>query len=164
MNRVEKIIIAAVAENRVIGKDGDIPWDIPEDLQHFKQKTTGHTVIMGRKTFQSLPDSFKPLPDRQNIVLTRSDFEPENESVIVANSLRDAWQKAENDKVFIIGGAGIYKQTIEEADKMILTEIHEEHEGDTYFPEFSQKNWKEQKRNQKNNFDFVKYQKKKNKE
>lgn len=156
---MEKIIIAAVAENGVIGKDGEIPWHIPEDLQHFKEKTTGHTVVMGRKTFESLPDSFKPLPDRQNIVLTRSDFSPKNESVNLANSLDEAWEEAENEKVFIIGGAGVYRQTLEEADKMILTEIHEEYEGDTYFPDFSEEDWREIEREEHEEFDFVEYRK-----
>ena len=154
---MEKIIIAAVAENNVIGKDGDIPWHIPEDLQHFKEKTTEHTVVMGRKTFQSLPNSFKPLPDRQNIVLTRSDFQPKNGSVNIANSLDKAWQKAENQKIFIIGGAGIYRQTIEKADKMVITEVHEEYEGDTYFPEWNQENWKEIERDDRGEISFVEY-------
>jgi len=130
---------------------------IPKDLEHFKEKTTGHTVVMGRKTFESLPDSFKPLPDRQNIVLTRSNFEPENESVNIANSLQEAWEKSDNENVFIIGGAGIYKQTLEEADKMILTEIHEEYEGDTLFPEYSEENWTEVQREKQEEFDFVEY-------
>lgn len=156
---MEKIIIAAVAENGVIGKDGEIPWHIPEDLEHFKEKTTGNTVVMGRKTFQSLPDSFKPLPDRENIVLTRSDFEPKYESVKIANSLEEAWEKAENEKVFIIGGAGVYKQVMQEADRMILTEILEEYKGDTYFPEFDEETWREVKRDERDNFDFVDYRK-----
>lgn len=157
---MEKILIAAVAENKVIGKDGDIPWHIPEDLKHFKQKTTGHTVVMGRKTYQSLPDSFKPLPDRENIVLTRSDFQPENDSVKVANSLEDAWKKSSNSKIFVIGGAGIYRQTIDNADKIILTEIEEPYDGDTYFPDFKKEKWVEKNREQHENFSFVTYERK----
>jgi len=157
---MERIIIAAAAENQVIGKDGDIPWHIPEDLQHFKEKTTEHTVVMGRKTFQSLPNSFKPLPNRQNIVLTKSDFQPEQESVKIANSLDEAWQKSENEKTFIIGGAGVYKQCLEKADKMILTKIHQEYEGDTYFPEWKQENWKEIEREDKEKISFVEYTRK----
>ena len=154
---MEKILIAAVAENRVIGKDGDIPWHIPEDLQHFKEQTTGNTVVMGRKTYQSLPDSFTPLPDRENIVLTRSDFKPENDSVKVANSLEDAWEKSSKEKVFIIGGAGIYRQTIDKADKMILTEVHQNYDGDTYFPDYSKDQWSEEIREDHENFSFVTY-------
>lgn len=157
---MEKIIIAAVAENNVIGKDGDIPWHIPEDLQHFKEKTTGHTVVMGRKTYQSLPDSFKPLPDRENIVLTRSDFQPEDESVKISNNLDDAWEKSSNEKIFIIGGANIYKQTMKDADKLVLTEINKEYDGDTYFPEFSESQWQEKNRDKYENFSFVTYTRK----
>ena len=156
---MDKIIIAAVAENRVIGKNGDIPWHIPEDLQHFKEKTEGSTVVMGRKTFQSLPDSFTPLPNRENIILTTSDFSPEDESVELANSLEEAWEKAKNEKIYIIGGAGIYKQTLEDADKMVLTEIHKEYEGDTYFPDFLEENWREVNREENGKFDFVEYEK-----
>jgi len=159
---MEKIIIAAVAENNVIGKNGDIPWHIPEDLQHFKEKTTGHTVVMGRKTYQSLPDSFKPLPDRENIVLTRSDFQPEDESVKIANNLDDAWEKSSNEKIFIIGGANIYKQTMKDADKLVLTEINEKYDGDTYFPEFSESQWQEKNRDKYENFSFVTYTRKTN--
>jgi dihydrofolate reductase len=154
---MEKIIIAAVAENNVIGKDGEIPWHIPEDLQHFKKKTTGNTVVMGRKTFQSLPESFKPLPNRQNIVLTNSNFEPKNESVVLANSLNDAWQKAKNEKVFIIGGERVYKQTMKEADKIILTEIEKRYDGDTYFPKFSKDDWTKKEKDQRDGFKFVEY-------
>jgi dihydrofolate reductase len=157
---MEKIIIAAKAENDVIGKNGEIPWHIPEDLQHFKEKTTGNTVVMGRKTFQSLPDGFKPLPNRQNIVLTRSDFKPGHESVNTANSLDEAWKKAENQKVFIIGGANIYQQTIKQADKMIITEIHEKYEGDTYFPKITKENWEETRRRKEGNISFVEYKRK----
>lgn len=155
---MEKIIIAAVSENRVIGKDGDIPWYYPEDLKHFKQKTTGHSVIMGRKTYFSLPEDFRPLPNRKNIVLSRSNPELP-ESVELANSLDEAWNRADKNssKAFIIGGAGIYSQTLEEVDKMILTEIHEEYEGDTYFPDWSEDNWEEKKRDDREELSFVEY-------
>ena len=154
---MKKIIIAAVAENGIIGKNGEIPWHIPEDLEHFREKTTGHTVVMGRKTFESLPDSFTPLPNRQNIVLTRSDFEP-TESVKIANSLDEAWEKAENEKIFIAGGAGVYRQTMDIADKMVLTEIHEEYKGDSYFPKFSEEDWREIEREKHRDFDIVEYE------
>jgi len=157
---MQKIIIAAVAENNVIGKDGDIPWHYSEDMKHFKQKTTGHSVIMGRKTYFSLPEDFRPLPDRKNIVLSRS--EPElPESVELANSLDEAWEKAEehSSKAFIIGGAGVYKQAMQGADRMILTEVHEEYEGDTFFPEWNKDNWEEVKRDNREKLSFVEYRK-----
>lgn len=155
---MEKIIIAAISENGVIGKDGDIPWHYPEDLEHFKQKTIGHPVVMGSNTYRSLPEDFKPLPGRKNIVLTRSELDTD-ESVSIANSLKEAWDIAENvdDKVFIIGGASIYKQTLDEADRMIITRIHEEYDGDTFFPKWKTDNWKEVKTDEREDFSFIEY-------
>lgn len=155
---MEKIIIAAVAENGVIGRDDDVPWHYPEDLEHFKEKTMGHPVLMGRKTYFSLPEKYRPLPGRKNIVLSRSNPQL-SESVELANSLDEAWETAEeyDNKVFIIGGAGIYKQALEEADKMILTEVHDEYEGDTYFPEWNEENWEEVKRDEREELSFVEY-------
>lgn len=158
---MEKIIIAAVSENRVIGKDGDIPWHHPEDLKHFKEKTTGHSVIMGRKTYFSLPEDYRPLPNRKNIVLSRS--KPKlPEDVELANSLEEAWDIAEEfgDKAFIIGGANIYEQTLDKADKIVLTKIHEEYEGDTYFPKWEEENWQEVDRDDRDELSFIEYEKK----
>lgn len=155
---MEKIIIAAVSENRVIGKDGDIPWHIPEDLKHFREVTTGNPVIMGKTTFYSLPKEFRPLEDRTNIVLTRSGLE--NESVKEANSLEEAWKTAEktgSDKVFIIGGASVYEQTLDEADRMIITKINREYDGDTFFPEWDRENWEEVEREDHEKFSFIEY-------
>ncbi|MFB6146049.1 MAG: dihydrofolate reductase [Candidatus Nanohaloarchaea archaeon] len=155
---MEKVIIAAMDENRVIGKDNDIPWHFPEDLKHFKETTMGHTVLMGRSTYESLPDSFRPLPGRKNIVLTRSGFQPEDESVHVANSLEEAYRTAEEigEKLFIIGGASIYGQTLEDVDKMIITEVHDSFEGYTYFPEFRE-DWNEVEREDREELSFVVY-------
>ncbi len=154
---MEKIIIAAVAENGVIGKDGELPWHIPEDMEHFRELTTGNPVLMGRKTFESLPDSVKPLSDRTNIVLTRSGVEAD---VYEAESIDEGYRIAEDHgdgKVFIIGGAGVYEQTIEEADKMVLTEIKEDYDGDTYFPDFEKEKWLEERREDHEKFSFVTY-------
>lgn len=154
---MEKIIIAAVAENGAIGKDGEIPWHIPEDLKHFKQKTAGHPVIMGRKTFESLPENFRPLPNRTNIVLTRSDMN--KEGIRIAGSLEEAYSIAEelDDKAFIIGGASVYEQALTEADKMEITEVKKEVDGDTFFPDFDREEWDEEKRESHEEFDFVTY-------
>ncbi|QKQ98622.1 dihydrofolate reductase [Candidatus Nanohaloarchaea archaeon] len=154
---MERIIIAAVAENNVIGKDGEIPWHIPEDLKHFKEKTTGHPVIMGRKTFESLPEDYRPLPSRTNIVLTKSGID--REDIRVAESLEEAYSIAEeiDDKAFIIGGASVYKQALPDADRMVLTEVHREVDGDTYFPEFDEEKWREIEREEHEGFDFVTY-------
>lgn len=154
---MEKIIIAAVAENRAIGKDGEIPWYLPQDLKHFKKKTEGHPVIMGRKTFESLPENFRPLPNRTNIVLTRSDME--KEEIEVAENLEEAYSIAKelDDKVFIIGGASVYEQVLSETDKMILTEVKKDVDGDTFFPKFDRENWEEKERNEYKDFNFVTY-------
>ncbi len=158
---MEKIIVAAVAENGVIGQDDDIPWHYPEDLKHFREVTMGHPVVMGSNTYRSLPDDYRPLPGRTNIVLTRSEMDAD-ESVRLANSLDEAWRIARklDDQVYIIGGASVYAQTIEDADRMILTEVHEEPEGDTYFPDWNRENWEEVDRDGRGELSFVEYEKK----
>lgn len=158
---MEKIIIAAVAENGVIGNDGDVPWHYSEDLKHFREKTTGHPVVMGRKTYFSLPDDYQPLPDRKNIVLSRSNPDLPEE-VALAQSLDEARDIASkhDEKVFIIGGAGVYEQALDEADRMILTEIHEEVEGDTCFPDWEEAKWEEIERDDREEISFVEYEKK----
>lgn len=130
-------LIAAIGgEKRVIGKEGSLPWRIKEDLEHFKQTTMNHVVIMGRKTFDSIG---KPLPKRVNIVVTRSiDFA--EEGVVTAYSFEDALSKAyarANNKkeIFVIGGAEIYKEALPYADKLYLTLIDGNFDGDTFFPE-----------------------------
>ena len=138
---MEKIIIAAMDEENAIGKNGEIPWHYPEDMKHFRKLTTGNTVIMGRKTYFSLPEDFRPLPDRENIVLTRGDPEID-ESVKVVNSLEEAYQSAENQKIFIAGGASVYEQTLKEADEMVLTRVPGKHYGDTFFPDWDEEAWK----------------------
>ncbi len=131
-------LIAATSQNRVIGKDGDLVWHLPDDLKRFKKLTENHHIIMGRKTYESMG---KPLPKRTNIVVTRNeDFEAEG--CIVAHNLKDAILKAENDaQPFIIGGGKIYKQSLEFADTIELTLVHGEFEGDAFFPEISDENW-----------------------
>ena len=155
---MEKIIIVAASENNVIGKDGDIPWHIPEDMKHFKQKTTGHAVIMGRRTYESLPENFTPLPDRKNIVLTSSGLEKKPDEVSEASSLEEAWEITEefSDRAFMIGGESVYRQSLKKADKIILTRIHKEYEGDTFFPEMGD-DWKEVERDDREGFSFVEY-------
>ncbi len=124
-------LIAAMAENRVIGRDNTIPWHLPEDLKRFREITMGHPVIMGRKTFESIG---KPLPGRKNIIITRiPDYRPQG--CIVAHSLPDALgQCPDSDEVFICGGGEIFQEALPFANRIYLTVIHEEFEGDTYFP------------------------------
>lgn len=126
-------IIAAIARNGVIGREGRLPWHLPVDLRRFREITTGHAVIMGRKTFEGLGH---PLPDRTNIVLTRQSGFMAN-GVIVANSLVAALETVRDDEeVFICGGAEIYKQSLGRADRLYLTLIDADFEGDAFFPGF----------------------------
>lgn len=132
-------MIAAVAENGIIGKDNDLIWHLPADLQHFKNTTKGHHVIMGRKTYESMN---KPLPHRTNIIVTRqADYRVDG--AIVVGSLGAALKEVWNDEEpFIVGGAEIYRQGMELADRIYITRIHEEFDGDTKFPEISSSVWK----------------------
>lgn len=134
------ILIAAMAENNVIGRDNTLPWHLPADLKHFKQRTTGHAIIMGRKTFDSIK---KPLPNRTNIVITRqSDWS--FPGVITAHSIEEAIAAAGDEtEVYIVGGSEIYKQALTLADQLSLTFIHESYEGDAYFPEIDFSQWEE---------------------
>jgi len=155
---MKKVIVAAVSENGVIGRDGDIPWYFPEDLKHFKEVTLNNPVVMGRKTFESLPEDYKPLPDRTNIVLTRSGPDLP-ESVKVVNSLEDAWSTAEKfgETVYVIGGSSIYEQTLEDADKLVLTRIHDRYDGDTFFPDWNEENWRLVEENNRGELSFLEY-------
>ena len=153
---MKKIIIAAMDEENAIGKKGEIPWHYPEDLKHFKEKTTGHSVLMGRKTYLSLPEGFRPLPDRENIVLTRSNPSLDG-SVKIVNSLDEAYESAENEKLFIAGGASVYEQTLEYADKMILTRVPGNHDGDTFFPEWNEENWELESRGEEKELVFEEF-------
>ena len=135
----ELVLIAAVAEeNRVIGKDKDLPWHIPEDLLHFKELTTGHALLMGRRTFESVVHQFGgPLPDRRMVVLThRGPFDeyPEVETHASIDAALNA--VADEETVFIGGGESIYRQFLPRADRLELTLVEGEYEGDTYFPPF----------------------------
>ena len=131
MNK-ELTIIAAAANNNVIGNNNKLIWHIPKDLIRFKELTLNHAVIMGRKTFESLPN---PLPNRLNIVVTRN-INYNNNGIVVCKSIEEALTHCKNDsQPFIIGGGEIYKQTISIVDKIELTRVYKDYEGDTYFPE-----------------------------
>lgn len=130
-------LIAALSENRVIGVGNKLPWHISEDLKRFKRLTSGHPVIMGRKTFESIG---RALPNRTNIIITR-DVDFKAEGCIVVHSLEEAIAKASqsegNDEVYIIGGGQIFSQAIGKADRLYLTIVHTTLDGDAYFPEYS---------------------------
>ncbi len=161
-------IIAAIAKNRVIGKANDLPWRLPDDMKFFMETTSGHHVIMGRKNYESLPEKFRPLPNRTNIVLTRQNNFTAQGCVIV-NNLNDGVQlakKAGEKELFMMGGAEIYKLALPMTDTLYLTEIDAEIEGDTFFPEWNKKEWREISRHHhpadakhKYAFDFVVYKK-----
>ena len=129
-------LIAAVARNGIIGRDGTMPWHLPEDFAHFRKTTMGCPVIMGRRTWDSLPPRFRPLPGRRNIVVTRQpDWQAEG--AVRCGSLAEAISAAKPaDKLFVIGGAQLYAQALLVADEMVLTELDHDFEGDTRFPRF----------------------------
>ena len=138
-------IIAAIAANGVIGRDNRMPWRLPEDLKHFKTLTMGHPMIMGRKTWESLPGR---LPGRPHIVVTRNPSY-RAEGAIVVDSLASAIEAAgDTDEVFVIGGAELYAQAIGLADQIQLTEIAADFDGDTLFPDYDRQAWAETAREQ----------------
>ena len=156
-------IIAAISENYVIGKENKLLWHLPEDLKRFKELTTGHTIIMGRKTFESLG---KILPNRKHIVITRDEnYKIENENVEIVNDINEIDRYVNsNEENFVIGGAIIYSQLIKKAKKMYITKIYKKFEGDAYFPKINEEEWKivERKtgfKDQKNpyNYEYVTY-------
>lgn len=161
-------LIAAVAQNRVIGKNNDLPWHLPDDMKYFMQTTKGHHCIMGRKNYESIPEKFRPLPNRTNIVVTRQE-KFQAPGCIIVHSIDEGLAIARTNKeteTFIIGGAEIYKTSLAVADLLYITEIKANIEGDTYFPEFKSSGWKEISRehhpmDEKHNyaFDFVVYEK-----
>ena len=150
---VRLCLIVAMAENGVIGKEGDLPWRLPEDLKWFKETTMGKPIVMGRNTWESLPR--KPLPGRTNIVLTSQvDYAAEGALVVndYASAMRCAMEAAretEATEVMIIGGAQLYKLALAFADRMYLTEVHADIDGDVTFPEFSRNDWLEISRERK---------------
>jgi dihydrofolate reductase len=139
------ILIAAVAKNDVIGRDNALPWHLPEDMKHFKALTTGHAVLMGRKTWESLPPKFRPLPNRQNYVLTR-DPAYCAEGATVVHSLDEARKVGAGRTAYIIGGAELYAHMLPYAQRLELTEIDATYAGDAFFPFFDRARWHEVKR------------------
>ena len=148
----EIITIAAIAENNVIGKDGDIPWHISDDLKRFKELTLNHPVIMGRKTYQSILSQLgKPLPQRVNIILSRAK-NLKYPGTLASDSLEDAIGRAskiDNDQIYIIGGQSVYEQSINLSDKLEITEVHSYYNGDSFFPEIDSRVWNETDREDK---------------
>ena len=133
-------IIVAAAENNAIGKDNDLIWSLPNDLKRFKKLTSGHSIIMGRKTFDSFPGL---LPNRKHIVISRNKNISFSDEVTVVNNLEDAIRETGDDEnPFIIGGGQIYKLAMDLGDKIELTRVHEEFKADTFFPKIDEDKWK----------------------
>lgn len=162
-NKPRISVIAALARNRVIGFENRLPWRLPEDLAHFKALTLNHPILMGRKTFESLG---RPLPGRTNIVITRNpDYRPEG-CLVVASIPAAIDLCGDADEVFFIGGADLYAQAIPLADRLYLTEVDIEAEGDAWFPDYDTRAFREVSRESHTGgksdglrFDFVVYEK-----
>jgi dihydrofolate reductase len=144
-------LIAAVARNGVIGSNNALPWQLPEDMKHFRQLTTGNVVIMGRKTWESLPERFRPLPDRMNVVVTRNAAYAAPGATIV-HTLDEALKVGVTEgspllgtsrTAFIIGGAELYAHALQKAERLELTEIAAEYPGDAHFPDIDRTQWHE---------------------
>jgi dihydrofolate reductase len=133
-------IVVAHAGNRVIGREGGLPWRLPSDLRRFRELTTGHTVLMGRRTFESLPDAFRPLPDRRNLVLS-ADHTYRAPGAEVFDDLEAALSACEGD-CFVIGGEVTYRDALPHCDRVYATEIEAEIEGDCFFPEIDAARWR----------------------
>lgn len=134
-------LIAAINENYVIGKDNKLPWHISEDLKRFKKLTTGKALVMGRKTFESLPGT---LPNRKHIIITRNmNYTYDSDNVEIVHDIKDILKyKDSADEVFIIGGGKIYAEFLPYCEKLYLTKVHSSQSGDTYFPRFDINNYK----------------------
>ncbi|WP_411966706.1 dihydrofolate reductase [Haloferax sp. YSSS75] len=161
---VRFVLVAAVADNRVIGRDGDMPWHLPEDLQHFKQTTMGHPVVMGRKTYESIARQLDgPLPGRHSVVLTSRDLDlPEGAETAasIAEAVDASVAAAAEmgvETVYVVGGATVYEQFLDRASRMVLTELDDAHEGDTRFPDWDPDEWVETDRDDRDGFSFVVY-------
>lgn len=155
----ETIIIVAIAKNYAIGKDNKIPWHISEDFKRFKRLTKGHPVVMGKNTYISLP--IKPLPERTNIVVCFKDDSWKAEGITIKHSLKEAIEYAHtlDNTVYIIGGASIYRQAIEQelANKLEITQLDKEYEGDTFFPVIDTNTWTIVNEEKKDGYSFITY-------
>ncbi len=148
-------LVAAVAANGVIGRDGGLPWHLPEDLPRVKRLTLGHVLVMGRRTYESIG---RPLPGRTTVVVTR---QPDwaQPDVLVATSVEEALSIAGalDDEVYVMGGTEIFRAALPVADRLLITEVAGEPDGDTYFPEVDWSQWREVAREQRDGFAFVEH-------
>ncbi|MEK7161833.1 MAG: dihydrofolate reductase [Patescibacteria group bacterium] len=154
-------IIAAVADNNVIGIKNGLPWNLPEDLKRFKEITMGKPVLMGRNTFLSIMDILKkPFPGRLNVVISNNPEDKVPEGVLLYHDLEQALKDLADKDVYVVGGAMIYKQLINRVDKLYITHINKKYEGDVFFPEIDPKIWQKVKTESHEGFSFVNYERK----
>ncbi|WP_077326592.1 dihydrofolate reductase [Virgibacillus siamensis] len=151
-------LLVAMDKHKTIGLNNDLPWRLPNDLKFFKEKSTGNTIIMGRKTFESMG---KPLPNRKNVVVTRSqsDFPNEVEVIHDLDTIYNWNSENPGEELFVIGGGNIFRQVLPHADRMYITWIDEDFKGDTFFPEFNEADWEltskvKGEKNEKNPYDY----------
>ena len=164
LEEVSIVLIAAVAENGIIGKDGDMPWHYPADLKHFKETTVGHPVVMGRRTYESIVEGLgTPLPGRTNIVLTTQTMDAPG-GVVIVDSIPNAIEAAREalsdggEAIYVVGGATVYEQFLPMADRLVLTEIARTPDGDTSFPTVDWSAWKTVERDEHDELTFVTYE------
>jgi dihydrofolate reductase len=162
---VEYVLVAAVADNGVIGREGEMPWHLPADLKHFKETTTGHPVVMGRRTYESIVAHLDgPLPERHSIVLSSQALDlPEGAGVVGSiEAARAASEEAADrmgvETVYVVGGATVYEQFLPHASRLVLTELDAAYEGDTVFPAYDEAEWVETERDAHDGFAFVTYE------
>lgn len=148
----------AIAKNGIIGGDNDLPWYFPEDLKNFKKLTSGKTVLMGRKTYDSIVKRLgKPLPDRVNVVITRQENFAALPGVLIFHDIDQALDALKDTDVYVIGGAQIFAATLPKAEKMFITHIHDEYKGDVYFPEVDYGQWEKVEEQPHEHFTYATY-------
>lgn len=150
-------IVAAISRNGIIGQNGRLPWRIPEDMERYKRLTMGKTLIMGRKTWESIPEKFRPLPGRKNVVITRQTNYLVPPGVGIFPSLDEALHACANEEIIINGGAEIYAQAMPHVQTLEITHVHQTVEGDTHFPPIDPSIWREVSREDYPEFSFVTY-------
>ncbi len=153
-------LVAAISKNNCIGKDNTLPWDIPADMKRVKELTIGRNVIMGRKTWESIPEKFRPLPKRKNIIITRNNNLEVPEGVEVYNSIEEAIERHKGEEIVGFGGQRIFEEMMPIADVLYITHVDQEvDECQAYFPEIDQKIWQETEREDFDGYSFVTYKK-----
>ncbi len=151
-------LIVAMSENNCIGKNGDLPWHIPADMARVKAHTVGKVLLMGRNTWESIPEKFRPLPNRTNVVITSNASYTVPEGVEIYSSIEDAIAAHPHEDIVSFGGAGIYKAMLPMADTLIVTHVHKHVDGDTFFPTVNWNDWKETEREDFDEYSFATYE------